>query len=160
MLATIAYSMALAAMSTTPAGPCDLLDRAAATTLLGAPVTKMDPSGPEPDEDTGGTRTTCVYQAAQRMLIVIRLDYPNAGAAREATAAEMEPEKLAEEKATMKDAPGLGDKGYLVYTPRAIQYLVVKGSSVLSLILGGVPNPLPTYEAPLRSATVSAAKKL
>jgi hypothetical protein len=160
MLATIAYSLALAALSTTPAGPCDLLDRSAAGALLGAPVAKMDPSGPEPDEDTGATRTTCVYQAGQRMLIVIRLDFPNAGAARESTAAEMEPEKLSEEKATAKDASGLGDKAYLVYTPRAIQYLLVKGSTVLSLILGGVPNPLPTYEAQLRTDTAAALKKL
>ena len=89
MLATIAYSLTLAAIGTTPAGPCDLLDRSAAGALLGAPVSKMEPSGPEPDEETGATRTICAYQAGQRMLIVVRLDFPNAGAAREATAAEM-----------------------------------------------------------------------
>lgn len=160
MLSILAWSLALAAIGTTGAGPCDLLDRSAAAALLGAPVTKMDPSGPEPDEDSGATRSTCVYQAGQQMLIVIRLDFPSAGAARESTAAAMEPEKLSEEKATAKDAPGLGDKAYLVYTPRAVQYLVVKGATVLSLILGGVPNPLPTYEAQLRTDTAAALKRL
>jgi len=160
MLATIAYSLTLAAIGTTPAGPCDLLDRSAAGALLGAPVSKMEPSGPEPDEETGATRTICAYQAGQRMLIVVRLDFPNAGAAREATAAEMQPDKLSETNATAKEESGLGDKAYLVYTPKAIQYVVVKGPSVLSLILGGMPNALTTYEAPLRSDAAAATKKL
>ncbi len=160
MLATIAWSLALAVLDPAGLGPCDLLDRSAAGALLGTPVTKMDPSGPEPDEETGATRTMCAYMAEQRMVVVIRLDYPSASAAREATAAQLEPEKLSEENATAKEVSGLGDKAYLVSTPRAIQYIVVKGSTVLSLLLGGVPNPLPTYEAQLRTDTAAALRKL
>jgi len=81
MISSVAFSLAFAAV-TAAAGPCDLLDRAAAGALLGAPVTKMEPSGPEPDEDSGGSRTTCTYQAGQAMLIVIRLEeFDYAGAA-------------------------------------------------------------------------------
>ena len=142
------------------AGPCDLLDRAAAAQLLGAPVTTMEPSGPEPDEDTGATRTTCVYQAGQGMLVLIRLEFPDAAAAREVTSAELEPEKLAEEKATVKPESGVGDKAYLMYNPRAVEYVVVKGATVLTLALGGVPDPLPSYEAQLRSNAAAVTKKL
>ena len=156
MIALIALSLASVASS----GPCDLIDRAAATQLLGAPVASMEPSGPEPDEDTGATRTTCTYMAGQAMLIVIRLDFPNAAAAHDVTAAELEPEKLAEEKATVKEESGVGDKAYLVYNPRAAEYVVVKGASVLTVALGGTPKPLPSYEAQLRSSATAAAKKL
>ena len=142
------------------AGPCDLLDRAAAAQLLGAPVTTMEPSGPEPDEDTGATRTTCMYQAGKGMLVVIRLEFPDAAAAREVTSAELAPEKLAEEKATVKPESGIGDKAYLMYNPRAVEYVVVKGATVLTLALGGVPNPLPSYEAQLRSNAAAVTKKL
>jgi len=156
MISLVALSLAFAAS----AGPCDLLDRAAAAQLLGAPVTSMDPSGPEPDEDTGASRTTCTYMAGQAMLIVIRLDFPNAAAARDVTAAELEPEKLAEQQATAKPESGVGDKAYLIYNPRAAEYVVVKGASVLTLALGGTKNPLPSYEAQLRSSATAAAKKL
>jgi len=160
MLTILAYSLALAAIGTSRAGPCDLLDRSAASALLGAPVSKMDPSGPEPDEETGATRTTCAYQGAQRLLVVIRLDFPNATAAREATTAQLQPDQLSETDATAKEVSGLGDKAYLVNTPKAVQYVVVKGPTVLSLMLGGMPNPPPTYESQLRAATAAAAKKL
>lgn len=156
MIALAALSLAFAAS----AGPCDLLDRAAAAQLLGAPVASMDPSGPEPDEDTGATRTTCTYIAGKAMLIVIRLDFPNAAAARDVTSSELEPEKLAEEKATVKEESGIGDKAYLIYNPRAAEYVVVKGASVLTLAIGGTPNPLPSYEAQLRSSAAAATRKL
>jgi len=159
MISSVAFSLAFAAV-TAAAGPCDLLDRAAAGALLGAPVTKMEPSGPEPDEDSGGSRTTCTYQAGQAMLLVLRLDFPDAAAARAIASAEIEPEKLAEQKATATPETGLGDKAWLIRAPAAIEYVVVKGPTVLTLALGGMPKPLETYEAQLRASTTAAAGKL
>ena len=146
---------------TAAAGPCDLLDRAAAAQILGAPVTTMEPSGPEPDEDTGASRTTCMYMAGKGMLMVIRLDFPSAAAARDVIAANLEPDKLAEDKATAKEeSGGPGDKSYVVYNPNAAEYVVLKGATVLTLAVGGVPNPLPSYEPQLRSNAAAATKKL
>jgi len=159
MISSVAFSLAFAAV-TAAAGPCDLLDRAAAGALLGAPVTKMEPSGPEPDEDSGGSRTTCTYQAGQAMLIVIRLDFPDAAAASAIAWAEIEPEKLGEQKASAKPEAGLGEKAWLIRAPSAIEYVVVKGSTVLTLALGGVSKPLDTYEAQLRTSATAAAGKL
>ena len=142
------------------AGPCDFLTQAEATRLLGVPVTKAEPSGPEPDEDTGATRSTCTYYAGQAMAIVMRLDFPSAAAAQQAMADGLEPEKLAEEKATVKPESGVGDKAYLMYTPRSAQYVVVKGATVLTVIVGGTPNPLTSYESQLRTDARAAAGKL
>lgn len=160
MLTLVTWSLVLAAVGATPAGPCDLVDRATAAQILGAPVTKVEPSGPEPDEDSGATRTACTYYADKGLFIVLRLDFPNATAARDMAAAELSPEKLSAEKSTVKSETAIGDKSYVVYAPQAIQYVVVKGPTVLTLILGGVPNPLTTYESQLRAAAAAATKKL
>ena len=155
------FLAALPIVLTTVAGPCDLLDRAAAAQILGAPVTKMEPSGPEPDEDTGASRSTCMYTAGKGMLMVIRLDFPSAAAARDVIAANLQPDKLAEDKATAKEeSGGPGEKSYVVYNPKAAEYVVLKGATVLTLAVGGVPNPLPSYEPQLRSNAAAATKKL
>jgi hypothetical protein len=160
MLTLVTWSLVLAAVGATPAGPCDLVDRATATQILGAPVTKVEPSGPEPDEDTGATRTTCTYYAGQSLFVVLRLDFPSAAAARDMVATELDPGKLTAEKSTVKEESGIGDKDYVVNAPRAIQYVVVKGPTVLTLILGGTSDPLPAHESQLRSAAGAATKRL
>jgi hypothetical protein len=155
---SVVSSLTLAALAA--AGPCDLLDKATAGAILGATVTQADPSGPEPDEDSGATRTSCVYMAGTRMLVVIRLDFPNAAAASQTANAEAQSEELAAEGATVKPETGVGDKAWLMQTRTALTYGILKGPTILSLALGGVPNPLNTYEAQLRTAAVAASKKL
>ena len=156
MLSLLTYPLALAVA----AGPCDLVDKAAATQLLGAPVTTVSPSGPEPDEDTGATRNACVYQAGDRMLVLVRLDFPTATAARDAASEQLQSDDLTEEGTTIKEESGLGDKAWLAHTRHGLQYIVLKGPTVLSLAIGGMPKELSTYESQLRSATAAAAKKL
>jgi hypothetical protein len=104
--------------------------------------------------------SSCVYQAGDRMLVVVRVDYPTAAAARDAATEEMSPEKLAEEGTTATPESGLGDKAWLSHTKYGLQYSVLKGASALSLAIGGMPKDLSTYEAQLRSATAAAVKKL
>ena len=70
MLGLLGFSLAFAGIAAP--GPCDLVSKDAASALLEAPVTKMEPGGPERDEDTGGMRTLCAYMAGTRMLIVVR----------------------------------------------------------------------------------------
>lgn len=160
MLTVVAWSLVFAAAGAAPVGPCDLLDRAAAAQVLGAPVTKVEPSPPEPDEDSGASRSVCTYYGGPGLFAVIRLDFPSAAAARDMVAAELDPEKLAAEKATVKPGSAIGDKSYIVYAPQAIQYVVVKGPTVLTLVLGGVPTPLTAYESQLRTAAGAATAKL
>lgn len=159
MLAIVGLSLAVVMNSTPAPGPCDLLTREAASQLLGQAAT-MTPSGPEPDEETGGTRTVCVYQAGERMLIVSRIVFASAAAAREATTRELVGERLGEEDATIAEESGIGDQVFWAYTPIAAEYVVLKGSSVLGLALGGMPKAPSAYQAQLRAAAVSAAAKL
>lgn len=141
------------------AGPCDLLDRAAATQLIGAPVTKVEPSAPEPDEDTGATRSACTYYAGQSLLIVIRLDFPSATAARGATSAQSITEELGGD-GTVTAESGIGDQDYLVHTSRGAQYIVVKGATVLSILVGGAGKDPASYDAALRTNAAAATRKL
>ena len=162
MLDTLALSLAFVTSGVGAPGPCDLLTREAASELLGQQVTTPTPSGPEPDEDTGGTRTVCVYQAGTRMLVLLRVAFASAPAAREATTQELVGERYGDDANdfTIKEEPGLGDKAFWTYSPKVTEFIVVKGATVLGLTLGGMPKEPSTYKAQLRAATVMATAKL
>lgn len=162
MLATLALSLALLPRGAAIPGPCDLLTPAAASELLGQQVTAPAPSGPEPDEETGGIRTICVYQAGTRMLILFRVAFASAPAALEATTRELVGERFSdgEDDFTVTEQPGLGDRAFWAYRPGAAELIVVKGATVLGLALGGMPKEPSMYQAQLKAAAVTAMTKL
>ena len=160
MLVMLGLSLVVSASEVGAAGPCDLLDRATAGQLLGQAVAAGTPSGPEPDEDSGGTRRNCVYQTGKSMLVLTHVTFANAAAAREATTRELVGERLGEEDATVKEESGIGDKAYWAYSDIAAQYIVVKGAVVLGLALGGTGQAPSSYQASLRAAAAKAAAKL
>ena len=160
MLAPVGLSLVLLTAGVDSPGPCDLLSRDAAGQVLGQPAATITPSGPEPDEDTGGTRTVCVYQAGERMLIVTRVAFASAAAAKDATTQELVGERLGDEDVTVTEEPGLGDKAFWAVTPRSAEYIVLKGATALGLALGGMPKAASAYQAQLRAATVTATGKL
>ncbi|HEY7683558.1 MAG TPA: hypothetical protein VH879_13015 [Gemmatimonadales bacterium] len=160
MLVILGLSLVLSAPDAATAGPCDLLDRATAGQLLGQAVAAGTPSGPEPDEDSGGTRRNCVYQAGKSLLVLTQVTFASAAAAREATTRELVGERLGEEDFTVKEESGLGDKAYWAYSEIAAQYIVVKGPNVLGLALGGTGQAPSSYQASLRAAAAKAAARL
>jgi hypothetical protein len=162
MLAALALSLFLHPAGAAIPGPCDLLTRAAASELLGQQVTTPTPSGPEPDEETGGTRTVCVYQAETRMLILIRVVFASAPAALAATTRELVGERFSEgeDDFTVTEESGLGDRAFWAHRPGAAEFVVVKGATVLGLVLGGMPKEPSMYQAQLRAAAVLAATRL
>ncbi len=161
MLAALVLSLFLHPAGVAIPGPCDLLTRATASELLGQQVTTPTPSGPEPDEDTGGSRAVCVYQAGTRMLILIRVDFASAPAALKATTRELVGERFSEgEDFTVAEVPGLGDRAFWAYRPGAAELIVVKGATVLGLSLGGMPKEPSMYQAQLRAAAVIVTTKL
>jgi hypothetical protein len=163
MLAMFSLAVGLSASpaSAAPPGPCDLLDKATASQLLGKPVASMEPSGPEPDEDSGGMRTHCVYMAGTSMLVVTQVIFQSPAAASETTTRELVGERYGEdEDMTVEEAGGLGDKAFWAYTPTAADYIVVKGAKVLALTLGGTGKDPKSYQASLREATAAVLKKL
>jgi hypothetical protein len=94
------------------------------------------------------------------MLIVTRVVFASATAAREATTEELVGERLGAENVTVKEEPGLGDKAYWAQSPTGAEYIVLKGPTVLGLALGGMPKEPSAYRAQLRAATAAATQKL
>lgn len=161
MISALSLSLALLISAAHVAGPCDLLDPATVSELLGQPLTRGVPAGPEPDEDTGGTLSYCTYHAGPTALIVSQVAFESAAAARKATTKELVAGRLEDDLMALKEEPGLGDKAFWAYTPQGAEYVVLKGPSVLGLALGGrLPKPPASYQAALRAAAAKAITRL
>ena len=157
----VGLAFALTAPAAPVAGPCDLMDASTASALVGEPIEAGRSTPPEPDDETGGTMTTCMYRASKSMLIVSVMTFDDAAAARKAMSEEAVAGRLDGEVIKLTEEPGLGDKAYWAYTARGSQYVVVKGAKVLAVALGGaLPKPPASYQAALRAAATSASKKL
>lgn len=143
------------------AGPCDLLDRATATSLLGAPVKNVDASPPTRDEDTGGTVAICMYRSDAAAVIVSQITFGSPAAARQATTKEVVEGRMEEEVTAFKEVPGVGDRAFWAVTEAGAQFVILKGATVVGVALGGMlPKPPASYEAALRAAASAAAAKL
>lgn len=142
-----------------PAGPCDLVDKAKITALLGQPATG-EPSGPEKDEDTGGMMSYCSYRAGQLMVIVSNVVFANAAAARKATTQELVKARLDDETAKVTAEQGVADAGYWAESAKGRMYVVLKGARVVGVMIGGEsPKPAATYHDALKDAAVTAASR-
>jgi hypothetical protein len=140
-----------------PPGPCDLLDKATVTAILGQPAPAGNPSGPEKDEDTGAMMTYCTYRAGQNALIVSRATFANAAAAKKVTSQEVVKEKMDDPKAMLVEEPGVGDRAFWATTSRGAQYMVLKDAVVVAIGFGGnLSKPPASYHDVLKSATTAA----
>lgn len=160
MITTLSLALALVAAGTESPGPCDLLSRETASQLLGQPVSAGTPSAPEPDEETGGTRSSCVYQAGTRLVVLIRVVFATASEAREATTEEAVTDRLSEENFTVTEEPGLADKAFWAESERAAEIMALKGATVLAIALGGMPEEPSAYHPQLRAAMTAALNAL
>ena len=156
MIATLLIAFAALAP-----GPCDLLDRATVSSILGKPVTEVTAAGPERDAEVGGTLTFCTYRAGSAALIVSQITFASAAAARKATTKDLVDERLEDEVAEFKEVTGVGDRAFWAYTETGAEFVVLKGATVLGVSIGGsLPKPPASYEAALRTAASAAAAKL
>ena len=156
MIAT--FLIAFAALAP---GPCDLLDRATVSSILGKPVTDVTAAGPERDPEVGGTLTFCTYRAGSAALIVSQITFASAAAARKATTKDLVDERMEDEVAEFKEVTGVGDRAFWAYTETGAEFVVLKGATVLGVSIGGsLPKPPASYEAALRTAASAAAAKL
>ncbi len=160
MLIPMSLAIGLLVAGQAATGPCDLLSPAAASQLLGRPVSAGTPSGPEPDEDTDGTRTVCVYQAGGRMVIVIRVVFATAARAREASTEQAVKDRLSEESFTVTPEPGLGDQAFWAQSEGAAEIVARKGTSIVAVLLGGMPQPPASYHPQLRATLTTALNAL
>jgi hypothetical protein len=161
MLPEITLLLALLASVAAKVGPCELMDRATVIALLGPTSTPGTPAGPERDEDSGGTVRYCTFRAGAAALILSQVTFSNAAEAGQATTKELVSSRMDGDEARITDEPGLGDRAYWAYTTEGAEFVVLKGSVVLAVALGGqLANPPVSYRKALRAATVAALPKL
>lgn len=157
MIAMLGAALALAA-GVGSVDPCELVGKVKAAELLGQPVTRVMPSPPEPDEDSGGTRSSCMYFAGTRALIVVYVSFPSATAARRGVQRALAEDT---EKPTIREEPGVGDRALWSFTTEGAQYSIQKGAAVVALSMGGGDlKNLDAFHDRLKAATVQAAAKL
>lgn len=161
MSSVLWLTFALATAPAPAAGPCDLLDLATASALVGQPVARGMADGPTVDEETGGSTNFCIYQAGPSMLIVSVTTYKSAAAAKAATTKESMSERMEGEGTTLSEEAGLGERAYWMVTKQGAQFAVLKGANVLSMALGGSSSKPPaSNKTALRAATVAALAKM
>lgn len=161
MLPEITLLLALFASAAGKVGPCELMDRATVIGLLGQATSAGTPAGPERDEDSGGTVSYCTFRAGAAALILSQVTFTSAAEAGKATTKELVASRMDGDGAKITDEPGLGDRAYWAYTAEGAEFVVLKGSVVLGVALGGqLANPPVSYRKALRAATVAALLKL
>ena len=142
------------------AGPCDLVDKAKVTALLGKPAPAGQPVGPEKDDDTDGMMSYCTYPAVTAMVVVSRLVFASAAAAKKATTSQLVKSRISEEGAKVTAESGVGDAAYWAVGETGAMYVVLKGPKVSAVLIGGqLPKQLATYHDALRDATTNASAR-
>jgi hypothetical protein len=141
--------------------PCAIVTPVEVSALLGATATTSASEGPVPNEDLGAQQSVCIYQTAQLTLAVMVLEFRTPEAARSRLTKDMVSAQLEDETATIESESGLGDLAYWGSTDHMVAYLVLHGTQVLAVILGGdgLGNPL-TRRTALRTMTAAATGRL
>lgn len=148
------------ALAATP-GPCDLVDRAVAARLLGHPITATSPVAGQRDEETGGTLSYCTYEGGLAGLVVSVVQLGDSAKARRVTTRRLVARRLDEARATVEEESGLGDRAFWAYTPEGAEWVVLKGSVLVGVALGGrLGRPPRSLKSALREATIAAMSKL
>jgi hypothetical protein len=165
MLRSIAPAIIWLIVLTSPcahaADACSLLGRAEAATLLGQPVTSMDPAGPQRDEDSGGQLTFCTYRAGNAAVVVSVVEYSSAADAKKQLNANLVKERMDSDEAKVSEEPGIGEKSYWGASANGASYVFLKKSKVAGIAVGGSgAAKLAVSKEALRSAALAVAAKL
>lgn len=141
--------------------PCGLLTKAEVAGVLESPILSVTPARAEKDEETGGTVAYCTMRAKTSAVIVSVVSFASAKEAATQTTTEQVKERMDDDAAKVVEVKGLGDRAYWATTAKGAQYVVVKGSRVLGVSLGGVlPKPTTSYREPLKGLVIKALARL
>jgi hypothetical protein len=153
--------LGLVAAVAAAAGPCDLVDRAVVARLLGHPITATSPAPEQRDDETGGMLSYCSYQGGPAGLVVSVVRFDSPAEARRVATARLAARRLDEENATVEEVRGLGDRAYWAYTGEGAEWVVLKGTNLVGVALGGRAGRSPSsLRSELREATVAAMRRL
>ncbi|MEO8480305.1 MAG: hypothetical protein ABI542_11810 [Gemmatimonadota bacterium] len=137
------------------------MDRPTVIALLGVKSTTGIPSGPERDEDSSGMVSYCMFRAGSAAVILSQVTFSSAAEAGKATTKELVISRMEGDEAKITDEPDLGDRAYWAYTTEGAEIVVLKGSVVIGVAIGGqLANPPVSYRKALRDATAAALLKL
>ena len=141
--------------------PVALVSKAEASVLLGQPVVAVTPASEQVDEDTGGKLVYCAFRTEKSAVAVSVVSFASAKEALAKTTKQHAQERLEGDNSQITEEKDLGDRSYWATTDLGAEYIVIKGSRVLGLAIGGkLPNPPASYREALRKLAVSAAAKL
>ena len=150
----------VAALAAVP-GPCDLVDRVVVARLLGHPITATSPAPEQPDDETGGRLSYCTYEGGPAGLVVSVVRFGSPAEARRAATRRLAARRLDEANATVQEEHGLGDRAYWAYTEEGAEWVVLRGTVLVGIALGGrSARPPSSLKTALREATVAAMSKL
>jgi len=143
-----------------PIDPSTLVTKGDVEKLLGQSV-GITPAGRETqDEDTGGMLTYCTYHAGSMAVIVSVITF----ASPQEALAKMTSDRAAERMdgdATIVAERDLGARAFWGTSANSAEYVVVQGSHVLGIGLGGrLPQSPESYHAALRALATAALGKL
>jgi hypothetical protein len=148
-------------LTQTAKNACSLVTKAEASSVLGKPISAATAAPPAPDEDSKGILSYCTYRAEGAAVVVSLVTFPSASAAERAVTKEFIRERLEGDTATIETETGLGDRAFWAYTESGAEYVVVRGSSVVGVIVGGRGlKPAAGYKSELRKAVAAAVSRL
>ncbi len=131
---------------------CDLATDDQIEVVLGQPITSTTP-GEEPDNVSGGTLYFCTYLGSGLAVVISWVETSSPAAAGQALNEELAQMQADEPNASVTSQTGLGDQAFWTVTTQAAGYVVAKGGSVLSVVLGGNIGDPAAHQAALRTLT-------
>ena len=135
---------------------CALITQSEAETVLGQPVTATTP-GTDTDSNTGATLNFCTYLGKGLALVVSREDLGSPEAASQAIKQNLASDGTS---TTVPQAGGPGDQTYWSTSTHAAEFTVLKGSSVVSVLLGGNIGDPAAHKPALLDLAKSVAGRL
>ncbi len=153
-------TLALTAATMLAADPCTLITKPEAATVTGKAPTTVLSYGPENDPETRSKVTWCVMSGAPVGIIVYVDEYSTPAAATKV----MTPARIIElmdPSIKVEPEAGLGDRAFWAWSDESARMVVIRGGTVLSIVIGGVElTKAGTKRAAARAIAVKALTRM
>lgn len=154
----LTFAVATAALMA--ADPCTLITKPEAATVTGKAPTTVLSYGPERDPETKASVRWCVMSGAPVGIIV----YLEELGTLEAATKFMTPARIVEvmdPSITVEPEAGLGDRAFWAWSDESARMVVIRGGTVLSIVIGGVElTKAGTKRAAARAVAVKALSRM
>jgi hypothetical protein len=152
--------MTLVAATVLAADPCTLVTKADAATVTGTAPTTVLSYGPEADPETKAKVTWCVMSGAPVGLLVYIDDFATPAAAVKVMTPARIVELMANPAVKVEPEAGLGDRAFWAHADDVARIVVIRGATVLSIVIGGDLTKAGEKRAAARAVALTALKRL